>query len=88
MVDCQLVADDRWVHTGVNGSPALCVIALPVQSQAIGVKACPVSGAQVYLQRDHTGATLYHQIIVVLKKMKVLMSSKLQRTEDCLTSGR
>lgn len=65
VVDCQQVADDRWVHSGVNGALALGVIALPVQSQAIGVKACPLSGAQVYLQSDHAGATVYHQIIVI-----------------------
>lgn len=65
MVDCQLVADDRWVHSGVDSAPALGVIALPVQGQAIGVKACPICGAQVYLQKDHACATVYHQIIVV-----------------------
>lgn len=65
VVDWQMVADDRWVDSGINGALALGIIALPVQGQAVGVKACPLSGAQVYLQSDHVGATVYNQIIVV-----------------------
>lgn len=65
MVEWQTVADDRWVDSGINGAHALGIIALPIQGQAVGVKACPLSSAQVYLQSDHVGATVYHQIIVV-----------------------
>lgn len=62
VVNRKLVAEDRRVHTGVDGALALCDVVFPVQSQVCGVEARPLSRACVDLQGDHTGAAVDHHV--------------------------
>lgn len=64
-VNRKLVTVDRWVHGGVNKTQAGQIIVVPIDCQFWGVKACPLSRAQVDLHGYYGGATTNQQIWVI-----------------------
>lgn len=73
VVNRKLVANNWGVHRGVNWAQALRGVVVPVQSQVGGVESCPLSRAHVYLQGDHSSATVNCQVWIVYERDKARM---------------
>lgn len=58
VVHRKLIADDRRVHTAVDGSQAVGDVVLPIQGQVCGVETRPLGRAQVDLQGDRGSAAV------------------------------